>query len=314
MQIANIPTLTAQIVAIKKKRQEWANLRQLMSKHKIDLEKRLGVVPEFDDTLRDSIHACNSMIAEFDNLEQDSQNYIGVLGKERDKLSQVLRSKQWFTQALGISDETRAIWPELDPESKDGLIARIGTVMPWQHPVLVINVSNKDILSAVGHLTQVYLADDNDKLLEDAKTNFDTGYANSIIRCYNIKDYNNMDFSELPQAQFGTIICWYIFERLTMPLIEESLFKIEQLLKPGGTFIFNINDGDTELGSRFAVEHPVKSFVTRELLELAISKTKMKIEYWNEYNRNNVMVELKMPGKLTSFKRKQSRAIIGRYS
>jgi hypothetical protein len=314
MQITKIPDLTGQILAIKKKQEDWASLRSVIHKHKIDLEKRLNKLPEHDDVLRNAIHSCDSMISEFDNLEQSSQNYIGVLGKERDQLTQVLRSKQWFVQALGISEETRKMWYELDYVSKNELAARISTVMEWQHPVLIVNVSNKDILSAVTHLTQVYLADTDDNLLNEAKSNFEVGYAESNLRCYNIKDYNSLDLSELPQEQFGTVICWYIFERLTMPLIEEALFKFEKLLKPGGTFIFNINNCDTELGARFAVDPPVKSFVTKELLESAVAKTKFTLFSWHDYSPTNTMVELKMPGKLTSFKRKQGKGTIGRYS
>jgi hypothetical protein len=254
------------------------------------------------------------MIAEYERLEESALRYIGALGRDRDRCSEILRSKQWFDQALGISDETRVIWTRLDPITRDEVAARLSTIIRWQDPCLIVNVHNLDILSAVTHLTQVYLADDSDTRLEDAKLNFEAGYAESNVRSYNIGNYNHMDLSKLPENQFGTIICWYIFERLTLPLIEESLIKFRNLLKPGGRILFNINDCDTELGCKFAVIQPSKSFVTRSHMDQIIAKTGLEMEMWHRYGPSNTLVELKMPGTPTSYKRKQGRATIGRYS
>jgi hypothetical protein len=99
MQIDTIPKLTAQILAIENQRQNWSNLKNEILHHRVNLEKKLGVLPEHDDTLRDAVHSCNSMIAEYDRLEESAVRYIGALGRDRDRRSEILRSKQWFDQA-----------------------------------------------------------------------------------------------------------------------------------------------------------------------------------------------------------------------
>jgi hypothetical protein len=313
MQIDTIPKLTAQILAIENQRQNWSNLKNEILHHRVNLEKKLGVLPEHDDTLRDAVHSCNSMIAEYDRLEESAVRYIGALGRDRDRRSEILRSKQWFDQALGISNETRSIWTRLDPITRDEVAARLSTIMRWQDPCLIVNVHNLDILSAITHLTQVYLADDSDTCLSDAKLNFEAGYADSNVRSYNIGNYGNMDLSQLPENQFGIIVCWYIFERLTLPLIEETLIKFRTLLKPGGRVLFNINDCDTELGCKFAVIDPSKSFVTRAHMDQIIAKTGLELELWHQIGPAQTLIELKRPGTPTSYKRKQGRATIGRY-
>jgi hypothetical protein len=105
-----------------------------------------------------------------------------------------------------------------------------------------------------------------------------------------------------------------VFERLTVPLIEDVLIKFRNLLKPGGRILFNVNDCDTELGCKFAVDPPSKSFVTRTHMDQIIAKAGLELELWHRYGPSATLVELKMPGTPTSYKRKQGRGTIGRYS
>jgi predicted TPR repeat methyltransferase len=67
------------------------------------------------------------------------------------------------------------------------------------------------------------------------------------LRVYEI---HNQNFSTLPHAQFGFILCWDFLNYLPIDVIKWYLESVMALLRPGGVFMFSYNNADIETSAR----------------------------------------------------------------
>ena len=85
----------------------------------------------------------------------------------------------------------------------------------------------------------------------------------SRLRIYEI---TNEDFSILPQNQFGFVLCWEIFNFLSLEKIEQHIRQVFDLLRPGGVFMFSYNNCDIYSIARVAESRDI-SYAQDDLLK-----------------------------------------------
>ena len=314
MQIERLPALVKQLRSLEQLVEQRSQDRDTMIRRREELKLLLGKVVEYDTMLSSQVTSYNHVIGEMDRINIESLNAIGEISKEIESIRKILLSRAWFENALGITDETKAIWTGLSWQARDILGAMLAKNYHWAYPMLVMPVYDRELVKACStYSSLMYLAADNDQVLDDVVKEMGNTFANSAIRQYNIHGYNKLDFSKLPQGQFGSIISWYIFERLTLPLIDDALHAMRSLLLPGGTIVFNLNDGATPMGAVWAAEKICKSYVTRDLLEPIIKQQGYELVAWETYDSSSVMVMLRLPGTLSTYKIQPSRGLVQRY-
>ena len=122
---------------------------------------------------------------------------------------------------------------------------------------------------------------------------------------------NNLDFSELPQGQFGNIIVWDYFNYLTLEETTNYLKELLKLLRPGGEVTFSYNNAETSIGLQKSISkdecYNSETILKRVLLNLKydfVSNRDIKIGLKDQVS----IMTIKRPGTLSSIKVSQSLA------
>jgi hypothetical protein len=110
-----------------------------------------------------------------------------------------------------------------------------------------------------------------------------------------IRLYNNLN--DLPVGQFGTAVSIGYFEFCDINQIRNTLFKIESLLKPGGTFIFTYNNCNV-YESCVLAEHTMRSFCTDDMIKQLTAESKLDIIELTDHNPNLSYAIVKKQGVL----------------
>ena len=287
--------------------ESWTQQRQLtLGAVGLLVSYNNGVAAQLDLIDRSTANT-HEMIAVVDRMQQ-------AIDQEVTAIRDMLTARPWYTELLSIGPGIRTNWDVITPEEGSELAARLAVNLSWHHPCLVINAMNPNIVRAAGSSTQLYLADTDPAVLAQATTLFNVGLANSGVRCYVLKDFDNMQLDPLPQEQFGVVIAWNIMERLTLPLIMDNLRRIQRLLRPGGHILFSINDCNTVQGATWASQDPPsKSYATRADMESIAQTLGMTVSSYKNTVAGVALVEMELPGELVSYKSAAGRAVIRRY-
>jgi SAM-dependent methyltransferase len=132
------------------------------------------------------------------------------------------------------------------------------------------------------------------------------------LRLYEIVDRN---FSKLPMAQFGFVLCWDNFNHLSLDKVEKYIREVWKLLRPGGSFIFNYNNCDFESPAYRAECHAGSyasaSWLTKLLNAIGYEITALHDdETGDAFNTHISWIEIKKPGDLKTVKAAQAIAQI----
>lgn len=139
-------------------------------------------------------------------------------------------------------------------EFEELISTKIGSYCNWQYPALMFcrYPTERTIESSAGNQTFPVLRDRATAmvageplyLLGDIKqlTGAIDHFPNDFQRRLRLYNFVNDDFSCIPQAQFGFVLCWDYFNYLTEELIENYLQAIIRLLRPGGSILFSYNN------------------------------------------------------------------------
>jgi len=124
---------------------------------------------------------------------------------------------------------------------------------------------------------------------------------------------NNLDFSELPQGQFGNIIVWDYFNHLTLEQVKNYFEELLKLLRPGGEITFSYNNAETSIGLQKSISkdecYNSATILKRVLIGLKydfVSNRDIKIGLKDQVS----IMTVKRPGTLSSIKVSQSLASI----
>jgi hypothetical protein len=122
------------------------------------------------------------------------------------------------------------------------------------------------------------------------------------LRGYVIDDYC---FDQLPQGQFSFVFAWDYFNHVDLKETTLYLKAVHSLLRPGGTFMFSFNDGNTPAGAGFA-ESGANSYIPSTILRSVSEGVGFEIASLKNPNHWTHWVELRKPGYLTSVRGAQT--------
>lgn len=264
--------------------------------------------------------------------------YISVLREQRDQTQKTLLNfvstlqnlKSSMVQRLcdgdqnyKVDDETR--WNDfkndpsftimrrritVDPISEILLKERLLNKVSWQHPGLIFRPIHAMHLDRLVAADPMYWVDTDQDLIDEASKLFTEEYNRRLCK-YVLPDYDKVDLSRLPTAQFGFVYAVEFFNYKSMTVIEQYLKQIFDLLKPGGCFVFTYTDCDTHAGSlRF--ERYGSCYTSQRLLTKMINDIGFQIDYTYSDAGGFSWIEISKPGTLTSIKAGQVLAKIQR--
>ena len=200
---------------------------------------------------------------------------------------------------------------ELNTINYNHIVSKISQYVDWHFPTLLINPRDKKWIDQMVAGDPLYITHYNINDVNEMINGYSSLYR-SRLRLYQIKDRN---FSFLPQGQFGFILCWDIFNYLSLEKIEQYLKEVWSLLRPGGVFMFSYVNCDLEAPA-FRAEcqaHSYSSF--RNLVKFAedLGYELIKsddLETDDAFNTHTSLMEIKRPGELKTIKLRQAMAEI----
>lgn len=191
------------------------------------------------------------------------------------------------------------------------LESKITSYSDWHYPVMQINPRRKKWIDLMVGGDPLYLTHWNINLVEELIKTYPDPYQDRL-RLYQIHD---RDFSVLPQAQFGFVLCWDNFNYVSLDKIEKYIREVWKLLRPGGHFIFSYSNCDLE-GSALRAENWACGYCNSRWVE-KLSKDigfeivgSHDIQTGDAFNQYTSWIDIKKPGALATVKAAQAMAQI----
>jgi hypothetical protein len=126
----------------------------------------------------------------------------------------------------------------IPPEIKAKIKVKIISASSHIYPGLILGCKFKEWIDCLVASDPLYLTNFNDTSLHELITEYPIEYQRRL-RLYKIKD---SDYRLLPQEQASIIVSWDYFPYITQQNFNLCLTAAYNLLRPGGTFIFDYNN------------------------------------------------------------------------
>lgn len=197
---------------------------------------------------------------------------------------------------------------------------RIGGYSDWRFPGLQLHcrytrinpipndfIDPKDRINPMVASDPLYLVGSDIDELNERVSRYPGAYQQRV-RLYEVK---KRDFSILPHAQFGFILCWDFLNYLPVSVIEWYLKSILTLLRPGGVLLFSYTNGNIETSASF-VDQRRYCWATDAIIKKMVVDLGFDIINFTDLATNDneltwvSWAEVKKPGNLTSVKKSQS--------
>lgn len=237
--------------------QTQQNIRSLVVDS--DLETEVGVlVSTVDKALR--------------YLEKTDKKLVGLMDKINRRIDDQCKpqfaanySRKMILTVEQKRAADRTVLPLVD-EIKNTLIGRIQMYADWHYPGLQIGPQDGLLTDHMVACDPLYITDVYSEFLQSTLDQFNEVYR-ARVRPYLIGQdgFKTKNFSELPQNQFGFVLCWEMFNFVSLETLREYLTEVFGVLRPGGVFLFSYNDGDTINGAKNA-EWGGCTFIPKRLL------------------------------------------------
>ena len=230
-----------------------------------DKLKDLHDTSEFEKNLKSMISEYQQIIDEHKKIKSEEKQLIDDLkAKTKSELDNLVNYS--FNDDLYYKKFSVMNIPSISifNESIDHLIsASIIKYNDWHYPSIQINPKFKKWIDCMVTGDPLYLTYYND-----------LGWNNELIADYpqlyqsrlRIYQITNEDFSILPQNQFGFVLCWEIFNFLSLEKIEQHIRQVFNLLRPGGVFMFSYNNCNIHSMARVAESRDI-SYAQDDLLK-----------------------------------------------
>jgi len=256
-----------------------------------------------------------SDLTELENQIDDLQNNYSYYREQVNELildqesEYITRCEKRFTRVLGEGIEgIQSRQLALTGEQKKQFITRLNLSADWRWPGLLIRPEDQDIVEAMCAFDPLYLADIYQSLLDPYIKKFNPVYQNRL-RPYQISKFipRKKTLDVLPQQQFGFVAAYNLFDHYPLYMIKQMLTEIEQLLKPGGVFLFTFNNCD--LARNIATfERGQRSYTPMRLLQPIIEDLDFNILQTQTQEHN--WCEIRKAGTLKSIRGGQAMAKI----
>jgi SAM-dependent methyltransferase len=275
------------------------------------VRKEVNIRNKFEIDIQHTINNVHSSLAALENHLDTVANEVSVL-IEQMQPPYFERSYRWYTNEMQHETAQYILERRLIPgtdEDREALWARVKTWADWRYPVLCIRPGNEEFVNNLVAGSPLYIVDQFYELLEPTLDRFNEKYRRHI-RPYVIKESETeplMPF--LPNGQFGLIFAYNYFNFRPLEAMRHYFTEILNKLRPGGIFIFTINNCDNA--------HPValceNNYACYTPGEMVLNlATMLGFEHRYTYDARDQLCwyELAKPGELTTLRGGQSLAKI----
>ena len=169
----------------------------------------------------------------------------------------------------------------------------------WRYPSLEIGCRDGEWTQFLVAADPLYIVDQFPEFIQSTAKKFTPEYQRRLRQYPLVKN----DLSALPQDQMAFIFSWGYFNYVSLDTVTQMLKQIRTVLRPGGTFMFSYNDGDTPHGAGMA-ENFAQTYIPKSIL-IPVCQS-MGFEISAEYDFETVSwIEIKRPGELHTSKAHQ---------
>lgn len=261
----------------------------------------------------------------FQSLKKEQQSLMSNLYKQIRQIEEQIDQKSSNMLSKGYTingaEACSVITPELerlnrisqvDPEVKNLVTAQISLKTQTKFPCLEIGPGDGQWTEYLVAADPLYLLDIHKEFLDFTISKFSAVYQ-SRIRSYTLIESEIKDhlLEKLPQSQFGFVFAWDVFTFFPPDYLEKYLNSIFQILKPGGSVLFNYNNCEIYQNVIYA-ETGYQSWMPKYLLEKIAKKIGFDIELNNNVDKLYWTI-LRKPGSLTTVKVTQALGKIVRF-
>jgi SAM-dependent methyltransferase len=268
---------------------------------------------DYDKHISDIIKVIDKQVSQLDKAAQTK--YLQII--EDIDLKIQAQSSKYFqsgykTYVTSITDERENRKLPLTDDIRNTLLGRIQLYSDWHYPGMEIGCRDGEFTPHLVANDPLYLVEVRHEYLESTMSKFSIEYQDRLRPYYIGHTRNEKGLRELPQNEFGFIFSWNVFNYLPLDEIKKYLFDIINVLRPGGTFLFSFNDGESYNGAQH-VEWGGMSYIPKSLL-IAIAEGhgfEVTASYGFETEWHNISwLEIKKSGSLSTNKAHQTLGII----
>jgi hypothetical protein len=193
---------------------------------------------------------------------------------------------------------------KLSPEVKEKVKVKINSFSSHLYPGLILGCKFKEWIDCMLASDPLYINNFAVYNLEEITNTYPAEYQRRL------RLYSNrvVDYEVLPREQFGIIISWDYFPYIRQNDLILYLIKVYDLLRPGGTFIFNYNNHYLVSTAKNIEQGFISSHCYSELIKTC-NKLGFQIisDNWHEETINSEFddvswFELRKPGDLSTVK------------
>jgi len=188
----------------------------------------------------------------------------------------------------------------INEDVEDIIKQRILLHTSWRYPALEIGCKDGQWTQFLVAADPLYIMDRHSEFLESTSSKFTPEYQRRL-RVYPLINHN---LSVLPKDQFAFVFSWGYFNYVSMDTMTQYLKQIFTLLRPGGSFMFSYNDGDTPAGAGMA-ENFSQTYMPKSMLIPLAESIGFSVDGQFDYEPNVSWLELKHPGELHTVKSHQ---------
>lgn len=302
--------------------------RLILLREELVPQSRLSSTVHFLTSQKDNISITEEgslflekLVENYKDLSEKETEIISLIDKKISILNERIdnESSKKFSQSEyreGFHETQLSDPREVDQETQRIIDSRLSIYAQPNYSSMILNPRTKEIINPLVasdplYICQVQDFSDDSGELSKLIEHFPEMYQRRLRLYHDIRSYN---FTILPQHQMAFVVCWNIFEHISLDRIETYIKKVYDLLKPGGTFMFSFNNCDLAPSMEQA-EKKVESYSSAkklieysEMIGYKITKTenhKMKSKF-EEYVS---WMEITKPGDLKTVKIRQ---VLGR--
>ena len=257
---------------------------------------------EYHSYIDDLVSYYNNLITQITEPIEKSQEVITKLDNQITDLAHKLFTDSYeLEERLGGIDNVRNNRRlQLNADAEHTVKQRILLYTNWRYPSLEIGCRDGEWTQYLIAADPLYIVDQFPEFLDSAGSQFPEAYQRRL-RKYPLKNY---DLSALPKNQFSFVFSWNHFNYVSLDTITQILKQLNDLLRPGGVFLFSYNDGDTPAGAGMA-ENFAQTYIPKSLLVPTCRSLGYEVLEEFHYPTNVSWLEVKKPGILHTVKAHQ---------
>ena len=198
--------------------------------------------------------------------------------------------------------------PKLGNVARRYVTARLLPRSDWHYPGMILRPAREDWIQHLVALDPLYIVDTDTALLDPARLRFNHLYQNRL-RLYSVQDSAAGNLKHLPQAQMSLVLAYNFFNYKPFEITVRYLREIYNLLRPGGTVFFTINNCDQH-GAVELVEKSYMVYTPWSRVRQEVESMGYQVLTVEMLDSAFCWIELQRPGELDSLRAGQALAKI----